>query len=395
MRLYALLFSALLLSGCAALPGHAPPKADQPALKATTFDRLPGWRDDDVAAALGALEKSCSVAMKKGDDAPFGAGGFAGTAADWRDACAALDPALAGDDARRYFEDNFTPYEIWGRDGRDGLFTGYYEPVLRGAYKRHAPYLIPIYARPYDLVTVDLGAFRPEFRGQTITGRVTRKKDEARLVPYYTRAEISKGALKRRAKVVFVDNAVDAFFLHIQGSGLVRMDNGRTLQVGYAAQNGRPYLAIGRELIRRGALTKDNVSMQAIRAWLEAHPKEAPKVMDLNASYVFFRPLKDGGPLGAEGVALTPGRSLAVDSKKIPYGAPVFLDAEDPDATESDHRRIQRLMVAQDTGGAIAGAVRGDFFWGPDADRAGRMKSKGQDYILLPKALAVPRDRLR
>jgi membrane-bound lytic murein transglycosylase A len=383
MRIFALLSCLLLLSSCAYLPRQG---EDKPSLRAVSFADLPGWSEDDVAAALEPLKKSCAVAMKRDDAAPFGAGGFAGTAGDWRAACENIPDQ---EHAREYFESSFTPYEVRGRDGPDGLFTGYYEPTLRGSYKRHAPYLVPVYARPYDLATADLGAFKAELKGQSVTGRVRHTKDGARFVPYYTRAEIGKGALKTQMKVVFVDSAIDAFYLQIQGSGLVRMDDGKILQVGYAAQNGRPYTAIGRELIRRGALTKDNVSMQSIRAWLEAHPKDAPNVMNANASYVFFRPLKGGQPLGAEGVPLAPGRSLAVDSKKMPYGAPLFLDAEDPDGG-----RIQRLMIAQDTGGAITGAVRGDFFWGAGktaADKAGRMKSRGRYYILLPKTVIPPR----
>jgi membrane-bound lytic murein transglycosylase A len=170
------------------------------------------------------------------------------------------------------------------------------------------------------------------------------------------------------------------------------MEEGGTVQVGYASQNGRPYTAIGRELIRRGELKKEEVSMQSIRAWLETHPNEAPALMDMNESYVFFSPRTGAGPLGAQGVALTPGRSLAVDSKLMPYGTPVFLDVEEPDGG-----RLQKLMIAQDTGGAIKGAVRGDYFWGPGqkaADKAGRMKSKGRYYVLLPKNVAIPRDRM-
>jgi membrane-bound lytic murein transglycosylase A len=377
MRLVVSLFLCALLSGCAALTGAG---GEGIYLQKTQFADLPGWEADDVAAAFPPLAKSCAV-LKKDDAAAFGAGGFAGTAGDWRGPCAALKNAAG---ARAYFEENFSPYAVFGDQGREGLFTGYYEPVLRGSYKKRAPYLIPLYARPADLVTADLGAFRPELKGESITGRVT----GGTLVPYYDRAQIGKGAIRKQKKIVWVDSAVDAFFLHIQGSGLVRMTDGSTLHVGYAAQNGLPYTAIGREMLKRGLLEKGDVSMQSIRAWLEAHPKEAPQIMNVNVSYVFFRALKGDGPLGAQGVALTPGRSLAVDRKKIPYGAPLWLDAEDPNGG-----RLQRLMIAQDTGGAIRGAVRGDFFWGPDAEKAGKMKSRGQDFILLPKTVAVPPEK--
>lgn len=371
----------LLLSSCAtAQTGR---KAEPFFLKSTDFHALPGWTADDASAALPPLQKSCAVIAAGNPSATFGPAAFAGSYADWQAVCGKVPADASG--ARGYFEDNFTPYEVRGAAGRDGLFTGYYEPVLHGSLTRKAPYLIPIYARPADLVSVDLGAFRPEFKGEMIMGRV---KDQ-RLVPYFTRADIDGGALKKTPKVVWVDNAVDAFFLHIQGSGEVMLPHGKVLQVGYAAANGRAYTAIGRELVKRGALDKKDVSMQSIRAWLEAHPKEAPGVMDVDESFVFFRKLDTAQPLGAEGVELTPGRSLAVDRKLIPYGAPIWLDAEAPDK----QGRLQRLMIAQDTGGAITGAVRGDFFWGSGAEaaeKAGVMKSKGQDYILLPNTVRVP-----
>jgi membrane-bound lytic murein transglycosylase A len=374
---------ALLLSGCASLSGK--PAPEHAFLKPVSFSELPGWTNDDLSAALAPLEKSCARMAGKAPDANFGAGGFAGKAEAWQDVCGKVPPEPRA--ARAWFEENFTPYALYGAGGAEGLFTGYYEPLLHGSYKKHGRYTVPIYARPADLVDVSLGDFKPELKGMTVAGRVKK----GRLVPYYTRAQIEKGAIRGQRKIVWVDSAADAFFLHIQGSGLVEMEGGKTLHVGYAAQNGQPYLAVGRELIKRGALEKDNVSMQSIRAWLETHPDEAPEVMDLNASYVFFRTLGPDGPLGAQGAPLTPGRSLAVDRMKIPYGAPIWLDTADPDG-----EKLQRLMIAQDTGGAITGVVRGDFFWGAGeeaTDKAGRMKSKGRAYILLPKSVAVPEDR--
>jgi len=181
---------------------------------------------------------------------------------------------------------------------------------------------------------------------------------------------------------------VDAFFLHIQGSGRVELDDGRSLRVGYAAQNGHPYTAVGRVLIARGEVTREAMSMQAIRAWLDANPGEAQALMNENASYVFFNVIEGDGPLGAQGVALTVGRSLAVDRRFVPLSVPVWLDSVTPDGA-----RLQRLMIAQDTGGAIRGPVRGDVYWGHGdaaADIAGRMKSAGFAYLLLPHGLDVP-----
>jgi len=393
-KIIAMTTACLLLGGCISATWMTQKKpADRFFLQETSFQQLPGWKADNQAKAIVPLQKSCARINKKDPASDFGAGGFAGSAGQWQEVCRKLAVYLlpADNEARKFFEDNFTPYEIWGEKGRDGLFTGYYEPTLRGSYKKHGAYKIPIYSRPNDLIEVNLGDFRPALKGETVIGRVQGQK----LIPYYDRAEIEKGALKkRRREIVWVDNAVDAFFLHIQGSGRVKLDSGGVLRVGYAAENGHPYTAIGRELIRRGALTRENVSMPAIRSFLEKHPAEAAGVMDLNASYIFFRtPKNKGGPLGAEGVLLTPRRSLAVDRKKIPYGAPLWLEAEEPDGKA----RLQQLMIAQDTGGAIAGAVRGDFFWGAGeeaAHKAGVMKSAGHSWILLPKTVIVPKEKL-
>jgi membrane-bound lytic murein transglycosylase A len=387
--------SLLLLAGYLALtPIEQKTAQDGLFLKETSFERLPGWDADHQEEAIAPLQKSCARINRKDPADDFGAGGFAGSAEQWQDVCRKLSVYLlpAKGEARKFFQDNFTPYEVWGEKGREGLFTGYYEPTLHGSRKKHGAYKIPLYSRPNDLIEVDLGDFKSALKGETIRGRVQGQK----LTPYYSRAEIEKGRLKgRRHEIVWVNNAVDAFFLHIQGSGRIIVDGKKVLRVGYAAENGHPYTAIGRELIRRGVLTKENVSMPAIRDWLEKHPAEAAGVMELNASYIFFRKAKDdGGPLGAEGIPLTPRRSMAVDRKKIPYGVPLWLDAGDPDGKD----RLQRLMIAQDTGGAITGAVRGDFFWGAGleaAHKAGLMKSRGHSWLLLPKSIAVPEEKIR
>ena len=367
---------------------------DRLTLKESSFQRLPGWNADNQKQALIPLQKSCARIHKKDSNTNFGIGGFAGTVAAWQDVCQKLidAPPLTNAKARQFFKNHFTPYEVWGINGRNGLFTGYYEPILRGSFKKQKPFLIPIYECPTDLISVNLGAFRSDLKGETIMGRIEEKK----LVPYYERSEIENGILKQKhSEIVWVDSAIDAFFLHIQGSGQIRMDNGLVIRVGYAAQNGHPYKAIGREMVQQGALKKGNVSMQSIRDWLEKNPDKAADVMNLNTSYIFFHKLKKGdGAIGAEGVILTPRRSLAIDRKKIPYGVPIWLDAEEPDGKD----RLQQLMIAQDTGGAITGAVRGDFFWGSGnkaAHKAGLMKSKGRFWILLPKNVQVPKEKTR
>jgi membrane-bound lytic murein transglycosylase A len=337
-------------------------------LTPATFADLPGWKEDDPSAALAAFLRSCRRLRSE---------------PDWRPVC---DAAAQAGSARTFFESNFQPFVVSAGNDPEGLFTGYYEPLLQGSRKRSDRYRVPLYVRPPDLVMVDLGDFREELKGQRIAGRV----EEGDLVPYPDRTAIEEGALSGRdLELVWVDDPVDAFFLQIQGSGRVRLDDGSEMRVGYAAQNGHPYFAIGRDLVERGAMPKEEVSMQSIRGWLEQNPDLADGVMARNASYVFFEELKGEGPLGAQGVALTPGRSLAVDLKHWTLGAPVWLDtrAPSPRAGEPD-RRLRRLMIAQDTGGAIRGVVRGDVFWGHGeeaAEIAGRMKHPGKMWVLLPR----------
>ena len=305
-------------------------------------------------------------------------------AADWRPICTAAKGIGDGGDAaaRYFFETWFRPYLVTDGGRADGLFTGYYEPELRGAWTRHGSYRSPIYARPRDLVSVELGRFRDDWRGQRIAGRLK----DGQLVPFDSRAEIERGALGGRGlELLWVDSPVDAFFLHIQGSGRVAMEDGSVVRLGYAGHNGRAYVAIGRLLVERGEIPKAEVSMQSIRAWLAANPSEGVILMERNPSYIFFHTVAGHGPVGAQGVVLTPGRSLAVDTKFVPLGLPLWLDTTDP---RDPARPLRRLVVAQDTGTAIKGAVRGDLFWGSGAAAAGpagRMKESGRYYLLFPK----------
>jgi membrane-bound lytic murein transglycosylase A len=353
-----------------------PPPPDHLTLSPASFASLPQWRDDNTAAALAAFARSCVQLAKEPSTAPLG---VAGNAAEWQSACAAVPQNADDAAARRYFETWFEPWLAGNNGATEGLFTGYYEPELAGARHPGPGFTTPLLQRPPDLVMVDLGLFRPALRGQRIAGRVV----DGRLQPYQDRAQIERGALDRyRLPLFWVADPVDAFFLEIQGSGLIELRDGGAVRIGYDGQNGWPYVPIGRLLVERGALTKENVSLQTIRAWIEAHPAEGRALMDANPSYVFFREIKGDGPLGSEGVVLTPGRSLAVDRRFVPLGVPVFLDAGDG---------IQRLMVAQDTGGAISGPVRGDVFWGTGAGaeaRAGPMKARGRYFLLLPKGVS-------
>lgn len=355
-----------------------------------SFDDLAGWAADDPREALGAFQVSCGRLERQDPDRVMGADGFAGQVGDWLPACAAAaDGAATASAARAFFEAWFTPYQVTDRGNPEGLFTGYYEPLLHGSRQPDARYRYPILKRPTDLVSVDLGLFDPELKGRRVAGRVA----QDRLIPYHDRASIEEGALAGRALELFwVDDPVSKFFLEIQGSGQVRLPDGATVRVGYADQNGHPYRAIGKDLIEVGAIPKEQVSMQTIRAWLQANPDQAPAMMARNRSYVFFREQSDQaapGPLGAQNVPLTPGRSLAVDRKFLPLGAPVWLDATAP--YPEGERPLRRLLVAQDTGGAIRGPVRGDVFWGAGQEAehlAGHMKHTGRLFILLPRSLA-------
>jgi membrane-bound lytic murein transglycosylase A len=366
------------------------PAEDRLVLEPSSFRKLPGWHRDAVEEAVPALLRSCQRidALPDGtsiDDEPF-----AGTAGRWREICAEAGRLPPGDRAaaRRFFERRFRPWTARNHRNPVGLFTGYYEPLLLGSRKRESKYTVPIYTRPPELVMVDLGRFRIDLEGRRIAGKVM----DGSLLPFSDRRQIGAGALAgRKLEIVWVDDPIDAFFLHVQGSGRVRLAEGGELRLGYAAQNGYPYTAIGRELIDRGALRAEEVSMQTIRAWLAAHPGAAREVMERNASYVFFREIEGEGPLGAEGVPLTPRRSLAVDLRYHALGVPVWLVCGAPAAKNGEpDRRIQRLMMAQDTGGAIRGPVRGDVFWGfgDEAEAvAGRMKHRGRMWLLLPEGL--------
>ncbi len=333
------------------------------------------------------LRRSCDRLARGPDERPVGRNGIGGRVEDWRTLCAAAKRLPDGDDtaAQAFFERHFLPFRAANRGRSQGLFTGYYEAELHGARKPSRRYNVPIYGVPRDLVMVDLGEFREDLEGRRVVGRVV----GGRLRPYHDRAQIDAGGLKGKVpEIVWVDDAIDAFFLHIQGSGRVILDDGGVMRVGYAGRNGHPYFAIGRELTRRGEISPEEVSMQSLRAWLEAHPGEAGAVMAKNRSYIFFRELDGQGPLGAEGVALTSGRSLAVDREFIPLGVPVWLDAADP---ARPGRKLRRLLIAQDTGAAIKGPVRGDVFWGfgaAAAERAGGMRHLGQYYLLLPLSAA-------
>jgi membrane-bound lytic murein transglycosylase A len=370
----AVLAAALLLAACTIRTPPAVPTGMH--FSRTGFDQLPGWQDARTQSALASFQRGCAVMMQKPDAAPMGGAGYAGTVGDWRAVC-----ANAAGDAKNFFTQNFAPYAVSG----DAFFTGYYEPLIRGSRSRHDAYQTPVYGLPADLVRADLGQFDPNLKGEHISGRVSGHA----LVPYPDRGEIENAGVKTASVLFYADDPVAFFFLQIQGSGRVAFDDGSSERIAYAGENGQPYTAIGRTLIADGTLAREDVSLQTISAWLAAHPDRAKSVIQTDKSYIFFqeKPLGDEalGATGSLGANLTPLASIAVDLRFHALGVPFFAAADGPDP-------VHGLMVAQDTGGAIRGAARGDIFFGFGAQaetRAGAMKAPGHLYLLLPNALAA------
>lgn len=364
------------------------------------LDSLPGWQEESIAQALPALHRSCERIKTLAPDRIIGTGNIARPASAWHSACDAVLRVNGGDAAlRAVLSDMFAGYRVAAGSGETandhGLFTGYYEADLRGSLEQSGMYQYPIYTLPRDLVTVDVrdfaaGANLPSGAPSNIVGRVVDSGRGMRMTPYYTRTEIdSARAIASSADVLaWADDPVMVHVLHVQGSGRVTLPDGSVMRIGFAGSNGRQFKGIGSILLEAGALKPGGASMIAVREWLRGHPEDAAKYMNLNTRYIFFRKLNaqeaEDGPVGASGVSLTPGRSLAVDPRFIPLGAPVWLDTKDPDELP-----LQRLVVAQDTGAAITGAVRGDFFWGHGEDafmKAARMKSSGTYVVFVPKA---------
>jgi membrane-bound lytic murein transglycosylase A len=319
-------------------------------------------------------------------------------AAAWNEFCNAARATDAADAAaqRRLLETRLRPYRLIteSQDGkltrRDrGLITGYYEPLLKGSRTRGGIFQTPLYAVPDDLVTIDLGDQYPALKGERIRGRLQGK----RVTPYPDRAQLADGKLLTGKELVYIDNPVDAFFLQIQGSGRVQLPDGSMVRLAFADVNGQPYRAIGRYLVEKGELTNEQVASLNMRRWLAEHPDRQKEVFNYNPSVVFFREEKLGdpkqGPNGALGLPLTAGRSLAVDPRQLPLGAPIFLATAHPLTGEP----LQRLMFGQDTGGAIRGALRADFFWGLGQEAgtvAGSMRHDGSMWLLWPADQPLP-----
>ena len=385
-----------LLAGCATQPPSVAPTACSPcpacpvcpavAPAPPVFSRvyqpaawsdLPGWTDDDIAAAWPAFLLSCRGIASKGN----GAG--------WKRVCdlARAADGKPGHDPRSFFEQHLKPYAVTNGDGAaSGLITGYYEPLLRGSRVHRKGFEQPVRGVPDDLLTIDLSAIYPELKDKRLRGRLEGNK----VVPYWSRAEMAARGDKAPGKpLLYVDDAVELFFLQVQGSGRVKLPDGSVVRLNYADQNGHPYQSIGKVLVERGELKLEDASMQGIQAWARANPGRLDALLNSNPSYVFFREVANSqdGPIGALGMPLTPERSIAVDPRSVPLGTPVFVATTRPNSATP----MNRLVMAQDTGGAIKGAVRADYFWGfgkEAGDQAGRMKQPGRLWVLLPPELA-------
>ncbi len=370
---------SVLLAACATPPTPPTQAVAQPPVvlppappyAVSKWEMLPDWQTHDLASSWPALLQSCRVLKNK---------------PNWQEICARAEQFGTEDSAvlRTFYEEWFTPYQVFNPDGSEhGMITGYYEPLLKGSRVKTQRFRYPLYAAPDDLLQIDMGAAYPQLKDLRLRGRLQGK----RVVPYYSRAEIDDGtgAFKGR-ELYWVENEVELFFLQIQGSGRIELADGAQIKVGYAEQNGHPYVSIGRKLIEMGELKLEEASMQGIKAWAKKNPNKLTALLAQNPSYVFFRELPDNlsAPLGALGVPLTNEYSIAVDPRTIPLGAPVFLSTTYP----NDSAPLNRLMLAQDTGGAIKGAVRADFFWGfgeSAGAQAGKMKQQGRLWVLFPK----------
>ncbi len=350
MRQWAPLLLLLALTAC----------GDALVLKPAKFDSLSDFDVEDHVAALSVYLNSCEAILKRADDGVIGKPPIATSAKAWKESCTkALDVPLIPAPAKAFFKTEFVPYLATNNGTAEGLFTGYYIPETRGSLTRTGAFTTPVYGVPEDLTTE----------------------------PYYTRAEINGGALKDKAKVIaWVDDPIALFFIEIQGSGMLRLQDGSIFTIGYAGKNNRAFIPIGRVMAEQNLI--DSVTLGTIKQWLYDHPDEARGVMEANPSFVFFKHLADDVIRGGQGVGLADERSLAIDTRFIPYGMPLYLDTELPETVMDAPRNFHQLMIAQDTGGAIRGPVRGDVYFGKGSSaerKAGNMKQRGRYTLLIPK----------
>ena len=385
---------ALLLIGLAGVTAarsaeREPIKFPDAQYEPVDWTKLDGWANDDHAAAFAAFLTSCRAL--NGERRP---GRETAITEELKNVCRRAFAAipLEEDGARKFFEDNFRPLRISKLGDSDGFLTGYYEPIIEGSRVPTGEFTAPLFRRPPNLVASGrrkLGDLFPN-KGVKVARRFGRRK----IVPFYTRGEIEDGALDGwRLEICWLRSQLDVLFAQIQGSARIRLEDGTILRINYDSHNGWPYTPVGRVLIERNIIPKDEMSMQRIREWMEAHPDDAKDARRQNKSYVFFRIVdlaSEDEPMGAQGVPLVPGRSIAVDRALHVYGTPFFISADLPIANEKTATKFRRLVFAQDTGSAIVGPARADIYFGAGAEAArmaGRIRNPGAFAMLLPRAL--------
>jgi membrane-bound lytic murein transglycosylase A len=388
-----------LALGSVAYAGDCPPEAEAPPppahdqLKLTkaTWKDLPGWTDDKVSEAVPSFLNSCAKLAALKDTDPVGHDGHGGVAKQWRSACTKAAALKAGDDkaARTFFETEFVPWQAAGKKGAVGKLTGYFVQELNASRKKGGKYQVPILARPKELVMVDLSKFINDAHGRRIWGRYD---DKGAVVPMFTRSEIRGGALAaQKLEIMYADDPVDVLFAHIEGSAKAVMDDGSVVWLEFDGKNGRAYKGVGALLKGRGQLTAPGAAtMPGIRKWFVDNPGKFDDVVDDNASYVFFKESKVPGAVGSQDVVLTTRRSMAIDRAFIAHSTPIWVEAKAPNPGKPGSTLWHSLLIAQDTGGGILGAVRGDIYWGDDAvaeDLGGRMGGEGKYWLLLPRGV--------
>jgi membrane-bound lytic murein transglycosylase A len=364
---------------------------DELTLTKKAFKDLPGWTDDKHAEAVPSFLRSCEKLNALKDNEPVGHDGHGGLAKHWRSACKAAAKVKPGDDAaaKAFFEAEFVPWQAAGKGGVDGKMTGYFVQEMKGSRKKQGKYQTPVYARPKDLVMVDLSKFTKDSHGRRIWGRLT---DKGQLEQYFTRKEIREGALDgKKLELLYVDEPIDLMFAHIEGSAKAKMDDGTTLWLDFGGKNGRSGGGLGGVIKSMGGLkTPGSGTMPGIRKWLADNRAKLNEVFDQVSSFVFFEEAKQQGAMGSQMVVLTPRRSVAIDRAFIAHSTPIWVDTRAPVAGSNQVNPWRQLVIAQDTGGNILGAVRGDIYWGDDAaagDIGGRMGGKGRFHLLLPKGV--------
>lgn len=388
--------ASFTVPSAAALPDSAARKL-QGSFVSAPWSELPGWGQDDLRQVWTTFVRNCRGLMRP--TSTNLAGPTRATPKAWQPVCeAALDPARApaANDTqavRRFIQTWLTPWRLQGADGKpaSNIVTGYYEPLVLGSRTKSGANQWPLYTVPTDLLTIDLGRVYPELAGKRVRGKLEGK----RVVPYDSRAAIESSG-KRPPAIVYVNDPVDNFFLQVQGSGRVKLPDGKTIRVAYADHNGHPYVSIGKWLADKGEIPLAQTSMQNIRAWAKRNPNRVQEMLNANPAMVFFQeePIVDPeiGPKGAYGIPLMAQRSIAIDTNFVPLGTPVFLATTMPSSKDP----LNRLVFSQDTGTAIRGAARADFYWGfgeAAGEMAGRMKQQGQMWVLWPKQAGVPSAR--